>query len=114
MAAKKSVRLAAREAMQAFNYDPLTELVQLAQATDNNGIKQEIAVVLLPYLYPRLSNMALEGEVVVGKSQESQAALLRRVLEDPELADAAQRLSVAASMAALESDSGIEDFSTLQ
>jgi hypothetical protein len=63
-----------------------------------------IAEVLLPYLYPKLSNITVEGEITTNVTAESQAALLRRVLENPELADAAQRLSLAAAEAALESD----------
>jgi hypothetical protein len=108
MALKKSVRVAAREAMQKFNYDPLEVLVLVAQDQQtHNDTKLRIAETLLPYMYPKLSNVTLEGEVGVSQSVESQAALLRRVLDDPELADAAQRLSIAASMAILENDSGL-------
>lgn len=110
MAAKKNVRVAAREAMQKFGYDPLETLVHFAQdASTSNDTKQRIAETLLPYMYPKLSNMTLEGNVTTSPAAESQAALLRRVLEDPELADAAQRLSIAASMAALESEVGGEE-----
>ena len=63
-------------------------------------------MILLPYMYPKLSNITIEGEITTNTTAESQAALLRRVLENPELADAAQRLSLAAAEAALESDIG--------
>jgi len=104
---RKSVRVAAKEAMQRFNYDPLDVLVQFAQdASTNNNIKLHIAETLLPYMYPKLSNIVVEGEITTNTAAESQAALLRRVLENPELADAAQRLSLAAAEASLESDMG--------
>lgn len=107
MALKKGVRIAAKEAMQRFNYDPLEVLVRFAQdAQTNNDTKMHIAETLLPYMYPKLSNVTVEGEVTTNVTAESQAALLRRVLENPELADAAQRLSLAAAEAALESDIG--------
>jgi hypothetical protein len=107
MALRKTVRVAAKEAMQKFNYDPLEVLVQMAQEQGaNNDTKKEIAMILLPYLYPKLSNITVEGEITTNTTAESQAALLRRVLENPELADAAQRLSLAAAEAALESDIG--------
>ena len=105
MALKRGVRLAAKETMQKYAYDPLETLVLFAQeAGTNNDTKMHIAEVLLPYLYPKLSNITVEGEIVSNATAESQAALLRRVLENPELADAAQRLSLAAAEAALESD----------
>jgi hypothetical protein len=105
MSIRRGVRVAAKEAMQRFNYDPLESLVLFAQdAGTNNDTKMHIAEVLLPYMYPKLSNVTVEGEIVSNTSAESQAALLRRVLDNPELADAAQRLSLAAAEAALESE----------
>ncbi len=106
---RRSVRVAAKEAMQKLNYDPLEVMVMFAQdnATHKDD-KLHIAEVLLPYMYPKLSNVTIEGEVVSTITAESQAALLRRVLENPELADAAQRLSLAAAEIALESDSAGE------
>ena len=104
---KKSVRVVAKEAMQRLNYDPLEVLVMFAQdASTNNDAKLKIAETLLPYMYPKLSNVTVEGELTTTSTAESQAALLRRVLENPELADAAQRLSLAAAEAALEIDMG--------
>lgn len=100
---RKGVRIAAREAMQRFAYDPLEVLVQYAQDSATSvDRKVEIAEYLLPYMYPKLSNVTLEGEVTVSQTAEQQAALLRRVLENPELADAAQRLSIAAAEAYIE------------
>jgi hypothetical protein len=105
MYGKKTVRVAAKEAMQKLNYDPLSVLVIYAQdASVNNDTKLKIAEVLLPYMYPKLSNITVEGEITSTQTSESQASLLRRVLENPELADAAQRLSLAAAEAMLESD----------
>ena len=90
--------------MQKFGYDPLEVLVQFAQEPlTPNDTKIHLAEVLLPYLYPKLSNVTMEGEVVINQTAEQQASLLRRVLENPELADAAQKLSIAAANAALES-----------
>jgi hypothetical protein len=103
--AKRGARLAAREAMQKWNYDPLDVLVLHAQdAATSQATKLEIAQVLLPYLYPKLQNVTVDGQIEATVSAESQSALLRRVLENPELADAAQRLSLAAAEAALECD----------
>ena len=107
MAMKRTVRVAAKEAMQRFNYDPLETLVLFAQdAGVNNDTKMHIAETWLPYMYPKLSNVTVEGEVVASTTAESQVNLLRRVLANPELADAAQRLSLAAAEAALESEGG--------
>jgi len=106
MAFRKSVRIAAREAMQKFNYDPLETLVMFAQDQQTpRDDKLKIAETLLPYMYPKLSNITLEGEVSTSNS-ENQASLLRRMLSNPELADAAQRLSLAAAEIALENDLG--------
>ena len=107
MSGKRNVRVAAKEMMQRFAYDPLEVLVRFAQdLSTNNDVKLKIAETLLPYLYPKLSNITVDGEVVTSLRAESQAALLRRVLENPELADAAQRLSLAAAEVALEADMG--------
>lgn len=107
MLQKRGVRVAAREAMQKFNYDPLESLVLFAQdPATNNDTKIEIAKTLIPYIYPKLSNVTVEGEVVSNTTVEMQTALLRRVLENPELADAAQRLSIAAAEATIENDLG--------
>lgn len=107
MSFKRSVRVAAKEAMQRFNYDPLEVLVMHAQSANTpNDTKMKIAETLLPYMYPKLSNIVVEGEIVNNSVAESQSALLRRVLANPELADAAQRLSLAAAESALEFDAG--------
>lgn len=105
MAAKKSVKLMAREATQAFGYDPLEVLVHTAQDSNSSVItKTEIAMFLMPYVYPKLSSVMLEGEVEITNTSEQQANLMRRILENPELADAAQRLSIAAAEASLENE----------
>ena len=104
MSNRKSVRVAAKEAMQKLNYDPLEVLVMCAQEAADNLTKAKIAETLLPYMYPKLSNVTMDGEINVSQNAVSQAALLRRVLADPDLADAAQKLSVAAAMCSLESE----------
>jgi hypothetical protein len=92
--------------MQRLNYDPLESLVMFAQSEESSkDTKLHIAEVLLPYMYPKLSSITVEGELNTTQNAESQASLLRRILENPELADAAQRLSIEASMAALEGES---------
>jgi hypothetical protein len=107
MQAKRGVRIAAREAMMKFGYDPLETMVIIAQDDQTAGhVKLQIAETLLPYMYPKLSNVTVETTGDSSSNADSQAILLRRILENPELADAAQRLSIAASMAALESDFG--------
>lgn len=100
---RRGVRVAAREAMQKHGYDPLEKLVLVAQddATPPEA-KLRIAETLLPYMYPKLSNVTIEGELTANVSVEAQAQLLKRMLEDPQLADAAQRLSIAAAEASLE------------
>lgn len=101
--AAKSVRIAAKEAMQRLGYDPLEVLVSFAQAPDSSGqTKLEIAQTLLPYMYPKLSNMVLEAEVSNADQAQSQAELFRRVMENPELADAAAKLSLAAAEAGID------------
>lgn len=106
----KSVRVAAREVMQKRNYCPLEEIVNIAQAPETHlDTKLHIAETLLPYMYPKLSSVEIEADMNINHSAENQAILLRRLLQDPELADAAQRLSIAASMAALESEGGNEE-----
>jgi len=101
--AAKGVRVAAREAMQRHGYDPLDELVLFARDSQSNtDTKMHIAEILLPYMYPKLSSITVEGEVVSTVTAQSQASLLQKVLADPELADAAQRLSIAAASSMLD------------
>lgn len=105
----KSVRVAAKEAMQKFGYDPLEVMVLHAQdANTSTDVKLEIAGVLLPYMYPKLSSIAIEGELNTSATSDAQAELFRRVMSSPELADAAQKLSLAAAEAALSSDIGTD------
>jgi hypothetical protein len=93
--------------MQKHAYDPLEELVLMAQSPGMGfDQKKEIAEVLLPYAWPKLASVALEGKLDVGRGDEAQSALLQKILSDPLLADAAQRLSVAAAQATLESEMG--------
>lgn len=104
---RRPVRVVAKEAMQKFGYDPLEVMVQFAQdPAATNDLKLNIAQTLLPYMYPKLANVTLEGEINTNVNEQSQADLFRRVMESPELADAAQKLSLAAAHAALEGDIG--------
>jgi hypothetical protein len=104
---RKGVRIAAREVMQKLGYDPLESLVKFAMdAATNNDVKLHVAETLLPFMYPRLSNVTVDGEVTSTITADTQASLLRKLLENPELADAAQRLSIAAAESALETDMG--------
>lgn len=99
--AKRTSLLVARETMQKFGYDPMEELVKLAvgtvEAPASMAVKQEIALSLLPYVYPKLSNVEIFGEIDQTNHAPDPQELLRRVLANPELADAAQMLSLEAS-----------------
>lgn len=102
---KRGVRYAAREAMQRHGYDPIDVMVQCSQDPNSSQeTKLEIAKTLMPYMYPKLSNVTVESEVTTNERTETQASLMMRILGNPELADAAQRLSIAAADAALEYD----------
>lgn len=102
---KKGVRYAAREAMQRHGYDPIDVMVQCSQDPNTSqDTKLDIARTLMPYMYPKLSNVTVESEVTSNERQETQSSLMMRILGNPELADAAQRLSIAAADAALEYD----------
>lgn len=85
--------------MQKWGYDPLEVIVQAAQDPNTTqDTKLEIAQVLLPYMYPRLSSIEVQAEVDVNeKNRPDQNELMRRILANPELADAAQKLSLEAS-----------------
>jgi hypothetical protein len=99
------VRLAARETMMRHGYDPMEVLVQHAQSeTASADVKLDLAKVLLPYMYPKLSNVTMEAEVTNKDNSESRVMLLQKILGNPELADAAQRLSIAAAEVALNVD----------
>ena len=103
--AQKSVRVAAKEAMQRLGYDPLESLVSYAMDSQtSSATKLEIAQTLLPYMYPKLANVTVEGEMRVTDDARQQASLMQRLLSDPKLADAAQQLSLAAAEAALDMD----------
>lgn len=102
---KRGVRYAAREAMQRHGYDPIDVMVQCSQDPNTSqDTKLDIARTLMPYMYPKLSNVTVESEVSTNERSETQASLMMRVLSNPELADAAQRLSIAAADVALEYD----------
>lgn len=96
--AKKTSALQARTTMQSLGYDPLEVLIKYSSSPDCPGqIKKEIALDLMPYLYPKLSNVEITAEVDQTNHVPDHKELLRRVLASPELADAAQMLSLEAS-----------------
>jgi hypothetical protein len=100
--------------MQKFGYDPIEELVKLAQDPNASGeTKYGVAGVLLPYMYPKLSSVMMEAEVTTNDTVETQNYFMRRILENPELADAAQRISLAAADALLERDLGVSHGSNM-
>lgn len=96
--AKRTSSLQARTTIQSLGYDPLEVLVKIAQAEETHrDVKREIAMELLPYLYPKLSNVEMTAEVDQTNHVPNSAELLRRVLASPELSDAAQMLSLEAA-----------------
>ena len=96
--AAKNVRLEARETMQRHGYDPMEALILHAMNDSTAPIeKTRVAEVLLPYMYPKLSNMTVEAEVSTTDNGRAQSTLMEKILSDPLLADAAQKLSLAAA-----------------
>jgi hypothetical protein len=93
----KGVRMAAREAMMRLAYDPMDELVNIAQTAASPIVKQQIAEILLPYMYPKLSAVTVEAEVESKAVGVDQTELMQHILEHPELADAAQKIALAAA-----------------
>jgi hypothetical protein len=84
--------------MQSQGYDPIAALVAFAQDQGvSPSVKIDIARELLPYMYPKLSNIAVEGSVEHKHTHEVQHALVTRILSSPELSDAAQKLSLVAA-----------------
>ncbi len=100
---KPNSRLAAREAMQRVGYDPIDELVKIAQS-DGLSLtgKKEVAEILLPYMYPKLSAVVMDADVTINDDREMQEAMMMKMLSDPTLADAAAKLSLAAADCAIE------------
>lgn len=91
-------KIAARESMMRHGYDPIEELVALSKNSADPLTKQRIAEVLMPYMYPKLANVAVEVDDPNGRRRsDTQAALMNKILTDPALADAASRLSLAAA-----------------
>ena len=101
---------------QAVLHHPFREvLVQFAQESSTNlDTKLHIAETLLPYMYPKLSNITVEGDFAPSISTESQAVLLQKVLGSPELADAAQRLSIAAAGSMIDGEFTISGSDVIQ
>lgn len=97
MAGRKTARFAAKETMQRLAYDPLEEMIRMAQATDNPAVKMEVAQSLMPYMHPKLSNVEVQGEMDTTVHQPNARDMMERILANPELADAAQKLSLVAS-----------------
>lgn len=100
--ARGGVRMAAREAMQKWGYDPIDELVKIAQSPELSLTgKKEIAEVLIPYMYPKLSAITLDADVTLNEDRELQDAMMMKLLNDPTLADAAAKISLAAADCAI-------------
>lgn len=100
-------KFAAREVMQRHGYDPVAELMRNALDENVSGeVKREIAMFLCPYMYPKLATVAVESEVEVVNNSLSQSELMARILENPDLCDAAQRISLVAAELFLENDKG--------
>ena len=96
--ASRNVRLAARETMQRYGYDPMETLIHHAMDSATAPVeKTRLAEVLLPYMYPKLSNVTMEAEVSTADNSKAQSTLMGMILSDPLLADAAQKLSLAAA-----------------
>ena len=105
--ASSSVKTMARVAMQRLGYDPLEVLVSHSQEPNTSPAdKRDIAMFLLPYVYPKLANVTMEADVQVNSSETAQAQLMRQLMSNPELADAAAKLSLAAAEAALVTSDG--------
>jgi len=94
-------RHAVREIMQKLGYDPIEEMVAIAQdpgvALD---VKTDLHKALAPYMYPRLNNLTLSGDEDGGPVR-MEVDFVRRILDDPALVEAAQILGLAAADAAL-------------
>ena len=99
MATRKTARFAAKEVMQRLAYDPLEVLIQCASEPSAPAeVKREVAEYLMPFMYPRLSNMEVQAEVETSEvNRPNEQDLMRRILSNPELADAAQKLSLEAA-----------------
>lgn len=96
---KKSAKYAAREAMQSHGYDPIQEMIKIVQGENVSlETRKEVALALMPYSYPKLSNVEMQGEMEnVNINAPSSSDMLKRILSDPDLADAAQKLSLEAA-----------------
>ena len=98
-------KFAAREAMQRHGYDPIEELVGAALDPNTGGeVKREIAMFLMPYTYPKLANVAIESDNAASNTSLTQEEMMLRIFDNPELCDAAQRLSLVAAEIFLDND----------
>lgn len=104
-----SQKLAARSIMQSMGYDPIEELVKIAQTPGtSNDTKIDIAQGMLPYMYPKLGAVEIEtvgADDVVDVRRE----LAVRIMSDPVLSDAAHQLSIAAAEAAMDKEAAREE-----
>ncbi len=98
MAGRKTARFAAKETMQKLAYDPLEEMIRASQEPGANvALKLEIAQALMPYMHPKLSNVEVQGEMDTTVHQPNSREMMEKIMANPELADAAQKLSLLAS-----------------
>lgn len=88
----------AREVMMKRGYDPVEELVTMAQDPNTPFLeRKDIASFLAPFMYPKLSAIEMAVETGSTSVKDAQSEIMRRIMENPELADAAQRISLMAS-----------------
>ena len=96
--AKKTARYAAREVMQTLGYDPMEQLIHIAKGENVSAdTRKDIALAMMPYIYPKLANVEVQGEMETTINAPNSSDLLKRLLSNPDLADAAQKLSLEAA-----------------
>jgi len=83
-----------REIMQRKGYDPIEELVDIAQSAVSVETRCEIAKILAPYMYPKLNAVTISHEEQ-SPLIEQEVNVLNLVMSTPELREAAQAIGVA-------------------
>jgi hypothetical protein len=80
--------------MQRKGYDPVEELVDIAQSNISLDLRCEIAKTLAPYMYPKLNAVTITREDD-SAFVESNVNMLNLVMQSPDLTAAAQTIGVA-------------------
>ena len=91
---KSRSRHVVREIMQRRGYDPIEELVDIAQNSTSSEIKFEVAKTLAPYMYPKLNAMTVTQDTA-SPVEEKEVNMLNLVFASPELRDAAHTIGIA-------------------